>query len=69
MSVLHTFCQADHITWIIYSLTYYFNLPPSQLIKLDTRTKQTKLWQEEGCNPSEPVFVARPGATDEDDGK
>ena len=53
----------------LYSLTYYFNLPPSQLIKLDTRTKQTEVWQEEGSSPSEPVFVARPGATEEDDGK
>ena len=49
--------------------SYYFNLLLSQLIKLDTRTKQTELWEEEGSSPSEPVFVARPGATEEDDGK
>ena len=53
----------------LYLLTYYFNLPSLELIKLDTRTKQTMLWQEDGCSPSEPVFVARPGATEEDDGK
>ena len=33
------------------------------------KKKQTKLWQEEDCIPSEPVFVARPGASEEDDGK
>ena len=33
------------------------------------KTKQTKLWQEEDYIPSEPVFVARPGASEEDDGK
>jgi len=38
-------------------------------VRLDIKTKQTKLWEEEDCLPSEPVFVARPGATEEDDGK
>ena len=33
------------------------------------KTKQTKLWQEEDYIPSEPVFVARPGTSEEDDGK
>ena len=48
---------------------YYFNLLLLQLIKLDTTTKQRMQWQEDGCSASEPVFVARPGATEEDDGK
>jgi len=28
-----------------------------------------KIWEEEDFIPSEPVFVARPGASEEDDGK
>ena len=37
-------------------------------MRLDIKTKQTKFWEEEDCIPSEPVFVARPGGTEEDDG-
>ena len=39
-----------------------------QLVKLDTVTKLKKTWYEYGCFPSEPVFIERPGAKDEDDG-
>ena len=39
-----------------------------QLVKLDTITKRKLIWYEEDCYPSEPVFVARPGGKDEDDG-
>lgn len=39
-----------------------------QLVKLDTVTKLKKTWHESGCFPSEPVFIERPGAKDEDDG-
>lgn len=31
--------------------------------------KKAKNWHEEGAVPSEPFFVARPGATEEDDGE
>ena len=27
-----------------------------------------QVWKEEGCVPGEPIFVPRPGGTDEDDG-
>lgn len=36
---------------------------------MDTITKTHLEWAEEDCYPSEPKFVASPGAVDEDDGK
>ncbi|KAF7817122.1 carotenoid cleavage dioxygenase 8-like protein B, chloroplastic [Senna tora] len=41
---------------------------PNTLTKLDFVEKKAKNWHEEGAVPSEPLFVARPGATEEDDG-
>ncbi|KHN18168.1 Carotenoid cleavage dioxygenase 8, chloroplastic [Glycine soja] len=41
---------------------------PNTLTKLDFELKKAKNWHEEGAVPSEPFFVARPGATEEDDG-
>ncbi|KAH9799631.1 Carotenoid cleavage dioxygenase 8 [Citrus sinensis] len=41
---------------------------PNTLTKLDLVGKKAKNWYEEGAVPSEPFFVARPGATEEDDG-
>ncbi|KAK9273260.1 hypothetical protein L1049_018067 [Liquidambar formosana] len=41
---------------------------PNTLTKLDLVEKKAKNWYEEGAVPSEPFFVARPGATKEDDG-
>ncbi|CAN7939085.1 unnamed protein product [Ixodes hexagonus] len=38
------------------------------LCKLDVESGRWERWERPGCVPSEPVFVARPGATDEDDG-
>lgn len=41
------------------------------LYKVDLQeqgTDRVLRWQQDGCYPSEPYFVARPGATDEDDG-
>lgn len=38
------------------------------LTKMDLVQKEAKSWHEEGTVPSEPFFVARPGATSEDDG-
>ncbi|XP_054854612.1 carotenoid-cleaving dioxygenase, mitochondrial [Eublepharis macularius] len=38
------------------------------LIKIDTTTKEMKIWQEKGTYPSEPVFVPNPNATAEDSG-
>ncbi|KAE8712501.1 Carotenoid cleavage dioxygenase 8 [Hibiscus syriacus] len=41
---------------------------PNTLTKLDLVKKVAKNWHDEGAVPSEPFFVARPGATEEDDG-
>ena len=38
------------------------------LVKLDTNTGQYKTWEQPQCIPSEPIFVANPRATQEDDG-
>ncbi|PKI67174.1 hypothetical protein CRG98_012423 [Punica granatum] len=41
---------------------------PNTLTKIDLEKKIANNWHEEGAIPSEPYFVARPGATKEDDG-
>ncbi|XP_032514963.2 carotenoid isomerooxygenase-like [Danaus plexippus] len=38
------------------------------LVKVDTKTGDYKIWLEEDTYPSEPIFVPRPEAVDEDDG-
>jgi beta,beta-carotene 9',10'-dioxygenase len=38
------------------------------LAKLDLEHAAERSWRDEECYPGEPVFVSRPGATDEDDG-
>jgi carotenoid cleavage dioxygenase-like enzyme len=38
------------------------------LVKLDLDRGTASSWHEEGCYPSEPVFVAAPDAANEDDG-
>ncbi|XP_030593065.1 beta,beta-carotene 9',10'-oxygenase-like [Archocentrus centrarchus] len=38
------------------------------LLKMDVHTKELKAWRYPGLYPSEPVFVASPKATEEDDG-
>lgn len=40
-----------------------------QVIKLDVETKLQVEWSAENCWPSEPVFVPRPGASEEHDGE
>jgi len=40
----------------------------NQLVKVDVQHKTSKTWFEEGTYPGEPVFVASPQATAEDDG-
>ncbi len=47
----------------LYSDDFY-----DQLVKIDVRTGTAHTWYEEGCYPGEPVFVAAPGATGEDEG-
>ena len=38
------------------------------LAKVDLKTQRSIKWQVHGHSPSEPIFVATPGAVDEDDG-
>jgi carotenoid cleavage dioxygenase-like enzyme len=38
------------------------------IVKGDVVERRSSVWSEDGCFPGEPVFVARPGAEDEDDG-
>ena len=40
-----------------------------QIIKLDVETKKKQEWTAENCWPSEAVFISRPNAVEEDDGK
>ncbi|XP_070813707.1 beta,beta-carotene 15,15'-dioxygenase [Chaetodon trifascialis] len=41
---------------------------PNKIAKIDIVTRTHIEWQQENCYPSEPVFVASPGAVEEDDG-
>ncbi|GAB2275740.1 Carotenoid cleavage dioxygenase 8, chloroplastic [Dionaea muscipula] len=41
---------------------------PNTLTKIDLLKRKAKNWYVEGAVPSEPFFIARPGATKEDDG-
>ncbi|XP_063893598.1 carotenoid isomerooxygenase [Helicoverpa armigera] len=41
---------------------------PGMLIKVDTKTGETKTWCTPNGYPSEPIFVPAPNAKDEDDG-
>ena len=40
----------------------------NQIVKVDVKNRQTWVWHEAGCYPSEPVFVPAPSAQSEDDG-
>ncbi|KAM6893923.1 beta,beta-carotene 15,15'-dioxygenase [Xenentodon cancila] len=41
---------------------------PNKIAKVDIITRTHIEWHQENCYPSEPVFVASPGAEEEDDG-
>jgi carotenoid cleavage dioxygenase-like enzyme len=38
------------------------------VVRIDLESRSAKAWTEEGYFPGEPVFVAAPGATEEDEG-
>jgi carotenoid cleavage dioxygenase-like enzyme len=40
----------------------------NQVLKVDLQTRQEWTWKQPECYPGEPIFVGRPGRTDEDDG-
>ena len=37
-------------------------------MRLDVKSGEHTIWEEEGTYPGEPIFVPRPGGTKEDDG-
>ena len=37
-------------------------------MRLDIKSGEHQVWAEEGTYPGEPIFVPRPGGTEEDDG-
>jgi beta,beta-carotene 9',10'-dioxygenase len=39
-----------------------------RIVKVDVESGDTLVWSEDGCSPSEPVFVAAPGSDGEDAG-
>ncbi|XP_071519059.1 LOW QUALITY PROTEIN: carotenoid-cleaving dioxygenase, mitochondrial-like [Panulirus ornatus] len=51
-----------------YGIVSAWGLNCGSLCKVDTETKETQLWHGPGFQVSEPIFVERPGATEEDDG-
>ena len=38
------------------------------IVRLDIKSGEHQVWAEEKTYPGEPIFVPRPGATEEDDG-
>ena len=40
----------------------------AKIVKVDIADGSTRVWSQDGCYAGEPVFVARPGAEEEDDG-
>lgn len=52
-----------------YLMSHLQNVPEEMfLAKMNMETGQWTHWERPGWLPSEPIFVARPGAVDEDDG-
>ena len=41
---------------------------PARIVKVDVRERAVASWEEPAVFPGEPLFVPRPGGTDEDDG-
>ena len=60
----HTPC-GRHKWMAPYPGTVFFQ----QLIKFDFLKNKVTLWSDERYAPGEPIFVAKPAATAEDDGK
>jgi carotenoid cleavage dioxygenase-like enzyme len=63
---IHYRPYAGHDYSVAYGLGLYKGLRdfPNQLLKVHVRTGQTQTWYQEGCYPSEPVYVPAPGAED-----
>lgn len=52
--------------WLWPHLEFFLS---QQLAKIDVVSRKHLEWKQELCFPSEPVFVASPGAVEEDDGE
>jgi len=78
VKISSTFLELPTINdaYFMRNYTYVYGFAPSanaewwfdSLVKVNVLTAQALWWSEPGCFPGEAVFVARPGATDEDDG-
>jgi carotenoid cleavage dioxygenase-like enzyme len=62
---------------IAYPHRYIYAVNPSPILqkqeirplyKIDTLKNEQVLWQAAGLQPGEPVFIAKPGSAEEDDG-
>lgn len=40
----------------------------NQILKVDIKNRKDTFWYETGCFPGEPVFIGKPGRSEEDDG-
>lgn len=61
-------CNTKDYNFVYGISTYSANDFANQLVKVDILNKTSKIWFEKNCYPGEPVFVATPNATNEDDG-
>ncbi|CAL1598045.1 unnamed protein product [Knipowitschia caucasica] len=52
----------------VYGSRVEWSAHPSKIAKVDVQSRSHVEWFQENCYPSEPVFVASPGATEEDNG-
>uniref|UniRef100_A0A3Q2GAV9 Beta-carotene oxygenase 2b n=1 Tax=Cyprinodon variegatus TaxID=28743 RepID=A0A3Q2GAV9_CYPVA len=67
------FPQINYGRYNMHPYRYFYgcgfrHLVGDTLLKMDLQRKQMKVWDHPGLYPSEPIFVPRPNATEEDDG-
>ncbi|XP_038548670.1 beta,beta-carotene 9',10'-oxygenase-like [Micropterus salmoides] len=67
------FPQINYSKYNTHPYRYFYgcgfrHLVGDTLIKMDLHGKHMKVWEQPGFYPSEPVFIASPHATEEDDG-
>jgi carotenoid cleavage dioxygenase-like enzyme len=75
--VIHDRLELPRINYLFnmnnYTFLYAAGMDPGinftdRLIKINVQTRDFVTWYQKNCHPGEPVFVARPGSKDEDDG-
>jgi carotenoid cleavage dioxygenase-like enzyme len=65
-----------NVDWHMKPYTYAYGMSMSEtdtsfldrIIKFNVRTGEKSVWMEQGLYPAEPIFIASPDATEEDDG-